>query len=101
LDQQRPEAAITGLADSELLVDVTGLATPWRETKVRSNIARVRESVRIADGQHILKGRDRPNPADLAETTSLWILFPCHTIDGFIELVDLFVQVRDGFQERQ
>jgi len=57
------------------------------------------ESTWVTDGQHVLKCRDRANATDLTEPGSFWILLPSHTLDGFIEAVDLSVQVGNGLKE--
>jgi hypothetical protein len=39
LDEQWSEASVAGLADPQLLIDITRLTTPWYESEICANIS--------------------------------------------------------------
>jgi hypothetical protein len=83
-----------------MLLDLAGLMPARRKPQVRTDSSGLPETVGVTDGQNELQGSNGSNPADLAEPCSFGITLGGDTLNGFVEGVNLLVQMSDGFQQR-
>ncbi len=94
-NEKTSEVGVAGLGDSQLRIEIAGLAVSRTQSEVGSDRTTALESLRILQGQNVTQRRQRSDSRDLAQQLRFWVALRGQMFDLRVEPLDLQAQSRD------